>query len=200
MNIALAGNPNCGKTTIFNLLTGKRERVGNWSGVTVDSRSAYLRKKFLHHFQNRHGINDDIRIIDLPGTYSLNAYTKDEQHASDYIKNHNIDVIINIVDASNLERNLVLTAELQALNIPMIVALNKADIIERRGTTIDIKKMSELLGTEVFFVTASRSKGVQEIIHAALEKGDLMNNGNKKHKRRYQHRKQRLQENRKRNC
>lgn len=192
MNIALAGNPNCGKTTIFNLLTGKRERVGNWAGVTVDSRSAFLRRRFLHHLKNRHGVNDNIRIIDLPGTYSLNAYTKDEQHASDYIKNHNIDVIINIVDASNLERNLVLTAELQALDIPMIVALNKADIIERRGTKIDIDKMSKLLGTNVFLVTASRSNGIRDIIHAALEKGDLMSHGEQTHKRGYRNRKHRL--------
>jgi len=163
MRIALAGNPNSGKTTVFNYLTGKRERVGNWAGVTVESKLAYLRKKFAK--------GQEIEIVDLPGTYSLDAYTKDEQHASDFIKKQDIDVIINIVDASNLERHLYLTSELQALNIPLIVALNKVDIVKRRKTSIDLAMLKDLLNCEVFFVTASKNKGLNEVIQAAIEKG-----------------------------
>jgi ferrous iron transport protein B len=168
MNIALAGNPNCGKTTVYNILTGKRERVGNWAGVTVDIRSAYLRRRFCKK-------RDDIRVIDLPGTYSLKAYTKDEQQAIDFIKDQDIDVIINIVDASNLERNLLLTTELQALNIPMVIALNKSDIVRRRKTTIDIKRMKALLQTDVFFMTATKRNGIHDIITAAINKGEMFN-------------------------
>jgi ferrous iron transport protein B len=168
MNIALAGNPNCGKTTVYNILTGKRERVGNWAGVTVDIRSAYLRRRFCKE-------RDDIRVIDLPGTYSLKAYTKDEQQAIDFIKDQDIDVIINIVDASNLERNLLLTTELQALNIPMVIALNKSDIVRRRKTTIDIKRMKALLQTDVFFMTATKRNGIHDIITAAINKGEMFN-------------------------
>ncbi|MFP4286857.1 MAG: FeoB small GTPase domain-containing protein [Candidatus Izemoplasmataceae bacterium] len=165
MRIALAGNPNCGKTTIFNQLTGRRERVGNWAGVTIESKEAPLRRRF--------SFDTDVTIIDLPGTYSLDAYTLDEQHAIDYIKQQKIDCIINIVDASNLERNLYLTTELQALNIPLVVALNKSDIVTRRKTTIDLNLLEELLGCEVFLVTATRNKGLRDVIHAAIKKGAL---------------------------
>jgi ferrous iron transport protein B len=165
MRIALAGNPNCGKTTFFNQLTGRRERVGNWAGVTIESKEAPIKKRFSH--------GESITIIDLPGTYSLDAYTLDEQHAIDYIKQQKIDCIINIVDASNLERNLYLTTELQALNIPLVVALNKNDIIARRKTTIDIALLEELLECEVFLVTATRNKGLREVVHAAIKKGAL---------------------------
>lgn len=165
MRIALAGNPNCGKTTFFNQMTGRRERVGNWAGVTIESKEAPLRKRFAEGL--------DITIIDLPGTYSLDAYTLDEQHAIDYIKQQKIDCIINIVDASNLERNLYLTTELQALNIPLVVALNKNDIITRRKTTIDINLLEQLLECEVFLVTATRNKGLRDVIHAAIKKGAL---------------------------
>jgi len=163
LRIALAGNPNSGKTTVFNYLTGEKERVGNWAGVTVSSKAGYLRKKFTK--------GQRVEIIDLPGTYSLKAYTKDEQHASDYIHKQDIDVIINIVDASNLERHLYLTTELQALNIPLIVVLNKADIVKRRKTSIDLSLLKDMLNCDVFFVTASRSKGLKEIIECALTKG-----------------------------
>jgi len=165
MRIALAGNPNCGKTTIFNLLTGRKERVGNWAGVTICSKDAPLKRKYC--------MGQDVEIIDLPGTYSLDAYTLDEQHAVDYIKQQDIDVIINIVDASNLERNLYLTTELQALNIPLVVALNKSDIVKRRKTNIDHDMLQTLLECEVFFVTATRGKGLKEVIAAAINKGDM---------------------------
>lgn len=163
LRVALAGNPNSGKTTVFNYLTGQKERVGNWAGVTVSSKAGYLRKKFSK--------GQTVEIIDLPGTYSLDAYTKDEQHASDFIRKKDIDVIINIVDASNLERHLYLTTELQALNIPLIVVLNKFDIVNRRKTSIDATLLKEMLKCDVFFVTASKSKGLKEVIECALTKG-----------------------------
>lgn len=182
MRIALAGNPNCGKTTFFNQMTGRRERVGNWAGVTIESKESPLRKRFSEGL--------DITIIDLPGTYSLDAYTLDEQHAIDYIKQQKIDCIINIVDASNLERNLYLTTELQALNIPLVVALNKNDIVTRRKTTIDISLLEELLECEVFLVTATRNKGLKEVIHAAIKKGALnYSDEERKHPHRKQKRK-----------
>jgi ferrous iron transport protein B len=163
MRIALAGNPNSGKTTVFNYLTGSRDRVGNWAGVTVEAKVAHLRRKLAK--------NQTIEIVDLPGTYSLDAYTKDEQHASDFIRKQDIDVIINIVDASNLERHLYLTSELQVLNIPLIVVLNKADIVKRKKTSIDLELLEEMLKCDVFFVTASRNKGLKEVIEAAIQKG-----------------------------
>ncbi len=193
MNIALAGNPNSGKTTVFNLLTGRRERVGNWAGVTVHSRQAMLKKRL-------NKTNHDIYIIDLPGTYSLDAYTKDEQHAIDFIHNQDIDVIINVVDASNLERNLNLTTELQALDIPLIVALNKADIITRRKTVIDIIELKNILNTDVFFLTATRKHGLKEIIVAAIDKGDHPYDEQSRKERRQQRRKKQQKGSCKRHC
>ncbi|MFW5842129.1 MAG: FeoB small GTPase domain-containing protein [Bacillota bacterium] len=192
MNIALAGNPNSGKTTIFNMLTGKCERVGNWAGVTVSSRHARLRKRFntTHH---------DITIVDLPGTYSLDAYTKDEQHAIDFIYDQAIDVIINVVDASNLERNLYLTTELQALNIPMIVILNKSDIVERRKTLVDINQLKTILNTDVFFLTATKRRGIKNVIAAAIDKGDSQNY-EARQKRRQSRRRERQKTISKRHC
>jgi ferrous iron transport protein B len=145
----------------------------------VDSKIAHLRKKFCNH--------QEIEIVDLPGTYSLNAYTKDEQHASDFIRKQDIDVIINIVDASNLERHLYLTSELQALNIPLIVVLNKADIVKRKKTSIDLVMLKRLLECDVFFLTATRNKGLKEVIAAAIQKGE--NSCNERRKKE-QHRKQ----------
>ena len=131
MKIALAGNPNSGKTTVFNALTGKLERVGNWSGVTVAKKEAFLKRRY-------NPTGEPVLIVDLPGAYSLNAYTKDEQQAADVIERENIDVIINVVDASNLERSLYLTTELQKLGIPLVIALNKSDIVERQGLILKL--------------------------------------------------------------
>ena len=176
IKIALAGNPNSGKTTVFNALTGKLERVGNWSGVTVEKKEAYLKRRF-------NTIDEDVLIVDLPGVYSLEAYTKDEQQASDFIHRENIDVIINIVDASHLERSLYLTTELKKLGIPLVVALNKSDIVERRKTTIDTEILSEHLECAVIFTKADRKKGLKNLVMTALEKGEKTPRGTRRKKR-----------------
>ncbi|MFW6298992.1 MAG: FeoB small GTPase domain-containing protein [Bacillota bacterium] len=170
IKIALAGNPNSGKTTVFNVLTGKLERVGNWSGVTVAKKEAFLKRRY-------NPTGEPVLIVDLPGAYSLDAYTKDEQQASDVILKENIDVIINIVDASNLERSLYLTTELKKLGIPMVVALNKSDIVERRKTVIDPSVLEEHLECSVVFTRARSKMGLGNLIMTALEKGEKVHRG-----------------------
>lgn len=170
MKIALAGNPNSGKTTVFNALTGKLERVGNWSGVTVAKKEAFLKRRY-------NPTGEPVLIVDLPGAYSLEAYTKDEQRAADVIRRENIDVIINVVDASNLERSLYLTTELQKLGIPLVVALNKSDIVERRKTVIDPNVLEDHLMCSVIFTRARKKKGLGNLIMTALEKGENIHRG-----------------------
>ena len=160
--IAIAGNPNSGKTTIFNELSGKNERIGNWAGVTVEKKEANLRRRFNH-------TAEEIILVDLPGAYNMNAYTNDELEATKFLQNENIDAIINIVDASNLERSLYFTSQLIDTKIPVVVALNKSDITKKRNTKIDINKLGDLLNAKVFFTQATSRKGLHEVVDYTLD-------------------------------
>ncbi|MFZ5774170.1 MAG: ferrous iron transport protein B [Thermodesulfobacteriota bacterium] len=157
ITIALAGNPNAGKTTLFNALTGARQHVGNYPGVTVDKKEGV--------FVSRAG--EEIRIVDLPGTYSLTAYSVEEVVARDYLLTERPDVVINIVDASNLERNLYLSTQLLELGVPMVIALNMIDVAKDRGITIDADKLTHLLGVPVVPIIARSGQGAAELVEAA---------------------------------
>lgn len=156
IKIALVGNPNCGKTTMFNSLTGSSQYVGNWPGVTVEKKEGKL--KGVH----------DIIIMDLPGIYSLSPYTLEEVIARNYLMNEKPDAIINIVDATNIERNLYLTTQLRELGIPIIIALNMMDVIEKNGDQIDIKKLSNELGCEIVKTSALKGFGSKEVAKRAI--------------------------------
>ena len=155
--IALAGNPNSGKTTLFNELTGARQHVGNWPGVTVDKKEGIYKK------------NKEISILDLPGTYSLSPYSAEEVIARDYIVKDKPDAVINIVDGTNIERNLYLTLQVAETKIPMVVALNMMDEVEKQGDKIDYKKLSDLLGVPVLPIVARSGKGIDELMKAAID-------------------------------
>ncbi|XOF32545.1 MAG: ferrous iron transport protein B [Candidatus Electrothrix sp. YB6] len=155
LHIALAGNPNAGKTTLFNHLTGARQHVGNYPGVTVEKKEGL----YLHE-------EAEIRVVDLPGTYSLTAYSVEELVARDYLVNERPDVVVNIVDASNLERNLYLTCQFLELGVPLVIALNMMDVAEKRGIHIDTEKLSELTGVPVIPIIARSGKGVPELLEA----------------------------------
>ena len=163
MRIALAGNPNSGKTTMYNALTGKNERVGNWAGVTVDKRESLIRKNF--------GGRDDLTAVDLPGAYSMSPFTSEESVTSDYVRNEKPDVIINIVDATNLSRSLFFTTQLLELGIPVVVALNKSDVNKKKETKIDVKALAEKLCCPVIETvsTSAGDKGLNEVVKAAVE-------------------------------
>ena len=135
MRIAFAGNPNSGKTTMYNALTGRNEKVGNWAGVTVDRKEAAIKKAYTGGLE--------LIAVDLPGAYSMSPFTSEESITSSYVKNENPDAIINIVDATNLSRSLFFTTQLLELGIPVVVALNKHDINEKKQTRIDVKVLSE---------------------------------------------------------
>ena len=156
--IALAGNPNCGKTTLFNALTGARQHVGNYPGVTVE-------KKQGLYVRNGHRFN----LVDLPGTYSLTAYSLEEVVARDFLVNQKPELVINIVDASNLERNLYLAVQFMELGVPICMALNMIDVAEKRGIHIDIEKLSSLLGVPVVATVARSGRGKDELMKAAAE-------------------------------
>ncbi len=164
MKIALAGNPNSGKTTMFNAITGKKEHVGNWAGVTVDKKEADLKRKFNKTDKN-------VTIIDLPGAYSISPYTGEEAITRDFILEDKPDVIINIVDGANFERSLFFTTQLLELNIPVVVALNKFDMISKRGNAIDVGALSDLLHCPVISTTATFAEGLSKLMHSAIERG-----------------------------
>ena len=153
LNVALAGNPNSGKTTLFNTLTGANQYVGNWPGVTVE------KKEGLYKDDN------NIQITDLPGIYSLSPYTLEEVVSREYLLNEKVDVILNIVDGSNLERNLYLTTQLLELAIPIVVAVNMLDVIEKRGDHINYEQLSKELGCPVVPISALKNKGIKELMN-----------------------------------
>ena len=161
MRVALTGNPNSGKTTMFNALTGRNEKVGNWAGVTVDKKEHQVRKTYAG--------DTEIVAVDLPGAYSMSPFTSEESITSSYVKTQNPDVIINIVDATNLSRSLFFTTQLLELGIPVVVALNKADINEKKKTEIDIKALSRKLGCPVINTVSTSADGLAEVINAAKE-------------------------------
>ncbi len=163
MRIALAGNPNSGKTTMFNAITGSSEKVGNWAGVTVDKKEQTIKKSLYKGIKT-----DTLLAVDLPGAYSMSPFTSEESVTSEYIKNERPDVIINIVDATNLSRSLFFTTQLLELGVPMVVALNKADINEKKKTKIDTAALSERLGCPVFDTVSTSKKGLREVIAAAV--------------------------------
>jgi ferrous iron transport protein B len=169
MKIALAGNPNSGKTTIFNGITGKMEYVGNWPGVTVAKKVAKLKGKY-QRIANRAGNEKEILIVDLPGAYSIAPFTGEEAITRDFVLEENPDVLINIIDGSNLERSLLFTTQLLELGIPTVIALNKQDIIRRNGDSIDIEGLSKDLGCQVIEVVASDGEGLKQLIEKAVAK------------------------------
>lgn len=160
IKIALAGNPNCGKTTMFNALTGANQYVGNWPGVTVEKKEGKLKDKSRA---------DDITITDLPGIYSLSPYTLEEVVSRDYLLKDNPDVIIDLVDATNIERNLYLTTQLIETGIPVVIALNMADLIEKKGLKIDLKRLSMVLGCPIVETSALKKRGLDELIETAVK-------------------------------
>ncbi len=164
MKIALAGNPNSGKTTLFNAITGKAEYVGNWPGVTVEKKEADLRSKFRPN-------NDAVRIVDLPGAYSIEPHTGEEVITRDYVTGEKPDVIINIVDATNMSRSLYFTSQLMELDIPVIIALNKNDILEKHGDEIDTYVLEQKLKAPVVLTTATSQSGLEALLSKAVEIG-----------------------------
>lgn len=160
MRIAMTGNPNSGKTTMFNALTGRSERVGNWAGVTVDKKEHPVKKSFFDGEQ-------ELIAVDLPGAYSMSPFTSEESITSSYVKNEHPDVIINIVDATNLSRSLFFTTQLLELGIPVVVALNKSDINAKKDTQIDEKALAEKLGCPVIKTISTSADGLKEVISTA---------------------------------
>ena len=161
MRIAFAGNPNSGKTTMYNALTGRNEKVGNWAGVTVDKKEAPIKKTYTG--------GAELIAVDLPGAYSMSPFTSEESITSSYVKNENPDAIINIVDATNLSRSLFFTTQLLELGIPVVVALNKADINEKKHTEIDTAALSQKLGCPVVETVSTHAVGMADVVKAAVE-------------------------------
>ena len=157
MKIALAGNPNCGKTTLFNVLTGSNQFVGNWPGVTVEKKEGRLKN------------HSDVIIMDLPGIYSLSPYTLEEVVARNYLIGERPNAILNIVDGTNLERNLYLTTQLLELGIPVVVAVNMMDVVCKNGDKINTVELSHHLGCKVFEISALKRDGIMEAAEAAVQ-------------------------------
>ena len=160
MRIALAGNPNSGKTTMYNALTGRNEKVGNWAGVTVDKKEGAIKKTFYSE--------QKIIAVDLPGAYSMSPFTSEESITSEYVKNENPDAIINIVDATNLSRSLFFTTQLLELGIPVVVALNKSDINQKKETIIDTKALSQKLGCPVVETVSTSADGLKLVVETTV--------------------------------
>ncbi|MBQ8766692.1 MAG: ferrous iron transporter B, partial [Clostridia bacterium] len=161
MRIALTGNPNSGKTTMYNALTGRNEKVGNWAGVTVERKEHPIKKAYYKGAE-------ELIAVDLPGAYSMSPFTSEESITSSYVKKENPDVIINIVDATNLSRSLFFTTQLLELGVPVVVALNKSDINEKKGTKIDVAKLSEKLACPVIETVSISANGLQAVVEAAV--------------------------------
>lgn len=158
LTIALAGNPNVGKSTVFNALTGSRQHVGNWPGKTVEKKEGVFKYN-----------NQELTVVDLPGTYSLSAFSPEEQIARDYIVEEQPKVVVDVVDAANIERNLYLTAQILETGIPVIIALNMKDQADSRGLEIDAPQLSEMLGgMPVIPMVASRGQGLDELKQAIV--------------------------------
>ena len=159
ITFALIGNPNSGKTTLFNQMTGSNQHVGNFPGVTVEKKEGQVRG------------HKEVSVVDLPGIYSLSPYTAEEVVTRDFLVDEKPDAIINIIDATNLERNLYLTLQLIELDIPMILALNMMDEIRGNGTSIDIAELEDQLGVPIVPISASKNEGVDELTHRAIKCG-----------------------------
>lgn len=166
MRIALTGNPNSGKTTMYNALTGRNEKVGNWAGVTVDKKEHPIKKAYAG--------SEPLIAVDLPGAYSMSPFTSEESITSSYVRKENPDVIINIVDATNLSRSLFFTTQLLELGIPVVVALNKSDLNEKKGTKIDVDALSEKLGCPVIQTVSTSTEGLKAVVEAAAAHAGTM--------------------------
>ena len=160
IKIALAGNPNCGKTTMFNALTGANQYVGNWPGVTVEKKEGKLKSKKT---------KEEVIVTDLPGIYSMSPYTLEEVVSRDYVLKENPDVIIDLVDATNIERNLYLTTQLIETGVPVVIALNMADLLAKRGIKIDVKRLSMLLDCPIIETSALKGEGLDKLIDEAVK-------------------------------
>ena len=169
MRIALTGNPNSGKTTMYNELTGRNEKVGNWAGVTVDKKEHPIKKSY-------YAGEEQLIAVDLPGAYSMSPFTSEESITSSYVKKENPNVIINIVDATNLSRSLFFTTQLLELGIPVVVALNKSDINEKKETKIDAEALSEKLGCPVIKTVSTSAEGLKKVVETAVEVTDTIQN------------------------
>ena len=161
MRIALTGNPNSGKTTMYNALTGRNEKVGNWAGVTVEKKEHPIKKAYYSG-------TEELIAVDLPGAYSMSPFTSEESITSSYVRHEHPDAIINIVDATNLSRSLFFTTQLLELGIPVVVALNKSDINAKKQTTIDVAALSAKLGCPVVETVSISSEGLKAVVDAAV--------------------------------
>ena len=168
IKMALAGNPNSGKTTLFNALTGANQYVGNWPGVTVEKKSGKIKSSMKKGYEDI-----ESELVDLPGIYSLSPYTLEEVVARNYILDDKPDVIINIIDGSNLERNLYLTTQLAELGIPMVLAVNMIDILKKNGDVLDTKMLEMQLGCPAVEISALKGTGIEELTVKAIETAKL---------------------------
>lgn len=164
INVALLGNPNCGKTSIFNIVSGANEHVGNYAGVTVDAKSGHINYKGYR-----------INIVDLPGTYSLSAYSPEEQYVVRYLRDETPDVMVNVIVASNLERNLYMSTELIDMNRPMVIALNMYDELEKSGARLHYKELGAMLGVPIVPTVASIGKGIHELLDTVISVYEMKN-------------------------